>query len=145
MQHWVAGHLGRTLFIRMDNGDDFLESLQKALDAENIRFGVVISGIATFKKCRLHQVLHSDYPPREGFLELEEALEVMNVDGIIAEGQPHLHCTIATKDGKAFGGHIEPGCIVLYLAEVCVVEATEVQMKRVKDATTRVALLRPEV
>jgi len=144
MQHWLAGPLGRTCFIRMDNGDDFLQSLQTAVDTEAIQFGVVISGIATFKKCRLHQVLHTSYPPSEGFLELEEPLEVMNVDGIIAAGQPHLHCTVATKDGKAYGGHIEPGCIVLYLAEVCVVEASDVQMQRIKDTTTHVALLRPD-
>ncbi len=145
MQYWSGAGLGRTIFVRMDNGDDFLDSLQTALDAEGIRFGFVASGIATFKQCRLHQVLHCDYPPSEGFLELTEPLEVMSVDGLIAAGKPHLHCTIATKDGKAYGGHIEPGCIVLYLAEVCVVEATGVQMDRRRDETHagNVYLLQP--
>jgi len=143
MQYWQAGSLGRTLFIRMDNGDDFLESLQKAIDANDIRFGVIVSGIATFKKCRLHQVTHTGYPPSENFLELEEPLEVMNVDGIIAAGEPHLHGTVATKEGKVYGGHIEPGCTVLYLAEVCIAEATEVNMKRHKGES-QVSLLQPE-
>ena len=133
MQHWSGTGFGRTVFVRMDNGDDFLASLQAAIDAEGIRYGVVVSGIATFKRCRLHQVLRCDYPPAEGFLELSEPLEVMSVDGLIAAGKPHLHCTIATKDGKAYGGHIEPGCIVLYLAEVCVVEAVGVRMDRYRD------------
>ena len=144
MQHWVGAGFGRTLFVRLDNGDDFLSGLQAALDAAHIRFGVVVSGIATFERCRLHQVLHTGYPPTEGFLELREPLEVTSVDGIIAEGQPHLHCTVATKEGNALGGHIEPGCIVLYLAEICVVEAMGVRMARRRDQEHQVSLLTPQ-
>ncbi len=145
MQHWSGGSFGRTVFVRLDNGDDFLESLQQVLQESNIRFGVVVSGIATFKRCRLHQVQHTDYPPQESILELNEALEVMNVDGIIADGQLHIHCTVATRDGKTYGGHVEPGCTVLYLAEVCIAEVNDVKMSRRADESTRnIALLFPD-
>jgi predicted DNA-binding protein with PD1-like motif len=45
-------------------------------------------------------------------------MEILNINGIIAAGEPHLHMTLGAVDGGAFGGHLEKGCKVLYRAEI---------------------------
>jgi hypothetical protein len=46
--------------------------------------------------------------------------EILNAGGIIAAGEPHLHITLSSPDSGAFGGHLEKGCRILYLAEVTI-------------------------
>ena len=45
-------------------------------------------------------------------------MEILSVNGIIAAGEPHLHMTLSSPEGGAFGGHLEKGCKVLYRAEL---------------------------
>ena len=40
------------------------------------------------------------------------------MSGLIAAGEPHLHMTLSSPEGAAFGGHLEKGCKVLYRAEI---------------------------
>jgi predicted DNA-binding protein with PD1-like motif len=47
-------------------------------------------------------------------------MEVLNINGLIAAGEPHLHMTLSSPDGPAFGGHLENGCKVLYRAEITI-------------------------
>lgn len=37
-------------------------------------------------------------------------------------GEPHIHITLSSPAKGAFGGHLENGCRVLYLAEVTIVK-----------------------
>ena len=46
--------------------------------------------------------------------------EILNAGGIIADGEPHMHITLSTEGKGGFGGHLEKGCRVLYLAEVTI-------------------------
>jgi hypothetical protein len=44
------------------------------------------------------------------------------VNGIIAAREPHLHMTLSSPEGAAFGGHLEKGCKVLYRAELTILK-----------------------
>jgi predicted DNA-binding protein with PD1-like motif len=46
--------------------------------------------------------------------------EILNGGGIIADGQAHIHISLGAQDKAAFGGHLENGCRVLYLAEITI-------------------------
>jgi hypothetical protein len=49
-------------------------------------------------------------------------MEIIGVNGIIAAGEPHLHFTLSSPEGGAFGGHLENGCKVLYRAELTILK-----------------------
>ena len=51
----------------------------------------------------------------------------MSMNGLIAEGEPHIHFTASTPDG-AFGGHMEEGCICYVLCEIGIVELEGARM-----------------
>jgi hypothetical protein len=76
---------------------------------------------------------HTDYPPVEHFEHWEdEPLELASIDGIIADGEPHLHAVVSDSE-KAYSGHLEEGCRVLYLAEIVIVEINSLNLTRVRN------------
>jgi uncharacterized protein len=121
-----------------------LESIQAAVDAHDVQNGAVVSGIGTLKFCRMHHIKHSEFPPDDRFYEIEEPLEVSNISGIIADGEPHLHMTVGFRDEWSLAGHLEPGCVVLYLAEVVILKFNDLRMARHFDETRKISLLGDE-
>ncbi len=53
----------------------------------------------------------------------------MSMNGIIVEGEPHIHFTASTMYGS-FGGHMEEGCITYVLCEIGIVELEGPHMAR---------------
>jgi len=106
--------------VRLDRGDMVLESIERACDAHDVDTGAVISGIGTFSNLNIHYVDRTDLPAdqsdRNVDLALEGAWEVTNVNGVIADGEPHLHVT-AFDGERTVGGHLEHGCEVNVLGE----------------------------
>ncbi len=60
---------------------------------------------------------------------MEGPIELIGLQGFIVDGQPHLHVTISDTEG-AYGGHLEPGCRILYLGEVRIDVLSETGFKR---------------
>ena len=53
------------------------------------------------------------------------------MDGLIVQGDPHIHVTISTIDG-ALGGHLEEGCRVYVLCDLYFAEVKGNALKRGK-------------
>lgn len=106
-----TGKMGSKLHIlRLDAGDYLLESIQSVIERENIRNAFVVSGIGTLDYCVLHMVMTTSYPAVEHFERWEnKPLELSSIDGIIADGVPHLHMVVSDHE-KAYSGHLELGC-----------------------------------
>ncbi|MFB6120755.1 MAG: PPC domain-containing DNA-binding protein [Halobacteriaceae archaeon] len=106
--------------VRLDPGDDALESLRAACDDHGVETGAVVTGIGTFRHLSIHYVHTDEFPEdqseRNTDLELDGAWEVTNVNGVIADGEPHLHVTAFDGD-RTVGGHLEEGCEVHLLGE----------------------------
>jgi len=126
---------GRTFVVRLDNGELFLESIRELCQKEGIDSAIVTSAIGTFTRFRYHWVTTT------GFREVEGPLEVLAVQGIIAEGQPHLHAVVSSPD-KVYSGHVEDGCRVLYLIEMSIVEIAGAHLTRAPHPVRRTRLLR---
>ncbi len=91
----------------------------------------MLSAVATFERCRLHQAQGTGVPIEERVLALDGPIEVMQISGVnAARHRPHLHAAVADRNGTAYGGHLDPGSRVLYLAEVAVLETPAVEMAR---------------
>lgn len=142
----VMTYRGQTdvIAIGLGPGEMLLESIEEAIKEHDIQNGVVVSGIGTLKTCRMHYIIHSDYPPEDEIFTLEQPLELLSVSGIIADGEPHLHGVVSHADKEARGGHIEPGCEVAYLAELVIYRFNALQMKRHSDKKKKIKLLGPK-
>ena len=106
--------------IGMSYGDDFHECIESVAQEQNIKSGVILSGIGTFYKARIHYITHTSFPTEDRFVEMEGPIELCSVSGIIADGKPHMHCTMAVRGKELFAGHLEPGCKILYLGEAAI-------------------------
>lgn len=105
--------------IRLDRGDLLLESILKAIAEHQIEDGLVLTAVGSLQECTFHGVKSLAEKPEQEFTTLKGAMEILNVNGMIAAGEPHLHMTLSNLKG-AFGGHLEKGCRVLYRAEVTI-------------------------
>ncbi len=122
------------ILVRFDPGEDLLKGLREVIRAEGIRTGVVVSGIGTLSDCRFHHAV-AGYPPdlmtrHQEYFELKGSYEIASVQGIIADGQPHLHLTLCDKN-HTVAGHLEDGCVVLAIAELAILRADGASVRRV--------------
>ena len=99
-------------------------------------------GIGTLKTCRMHYIEHTGFPPQNRFVTLNKPLELLSVSGLIADGEPHLHITVSCGQEEVYGGHLEEGSQVLYLAEVAILVFNECRMVRQADEERKIKLLR---
>jgi predicted DNA-binding protein with PD1-like motif len=137
MQVFPGGQIAEIVTVRLDKGEDVLASIEKVARERGIHTGVVISGIGTLYEARLHHITHTGLPPRDEFVTYEGPIELLSIDGIIAEFAPHLHTCISIKD-QTYMGHMEPGCRVLYLAEIAIARLEGVRLTRKKNPATSI-------
>ena len=120
----IKGKAGtEMILVRFDPGEDLLEGLKSLIRAEGIKAGVVLSGIGCLSQCRFHQCNGGEPPDltarRQDYVELTGTWELASLQGIIADGELHLHMTVGEKD-RTYAGHVEKGNIVFTLAEVSI-------------------------
>ena len=126
-------------------GELLLESIKDAIQSQGIRNGAVVSGIGTLKTCQMHYVEHTSFPPRDHFYTLNKPLELLSVNGLIADGEPHLHIAVSCGDHEMYGGHLEPGSEVLYLAEIAILVFDDLPLERQLDPERKVKLLQKKL
>ncbi len=119
MELFPGGRIGEVIVIRLDRGEDVLESVEKAAREQDLHSGIVLSGIGTLDKVRLHHITHTHYPSTDRFVEHEGPYELLAIQGLIADYVPHLHTSVSIRE-TTYMGHLEPGCRVLYLAELAI-------------------------
>jgi len=129
MKCFDACRVLRTLIVRFDYGDLLLEGIEEVIASEGIETGYVTGGIGTFDRCRMHMITTTGFPPEDRIVEMDGPIELIGLQGLIADGQAHLHVTVSDTD-RAYGGHLEPGCRVLYLGEVRIDVLSEKGCKR---------------
>lgn len=129
------------LFCRIDRGEDLLKSIRKAIEDTKLDTGIVISGVGSLLKARIHMVASNDFPPKDDFLDFEGPLEIVSLQGIIANGEPHLHISIVNRDFKSFSGHLEEGCLILSICEVAILKVEDPKVIRTVFPGTHVGKL----
>ena len=106
--------------IRLDRGDLVLESIMAAIKDHNIQDGLMLTGVGSVQQCTYHSVKSLAAVAQDEFITVKGPTEILNLDGIIAAGEPHLHITLSTGKRGAFGGHLENECQVLYRVELTI-------------------------
>ena len=105
--------------VRLDRGDLLLESIQDVIHKHGIADGAVLTAAGSLQECTFHRVKSIAEKPEDEFITVKEPMEILNINGMIAGGEPHLHLTLSGAKG-AFGGHLEKGCRILYRAELTI-------------------------
>jgi hypothetical protein len=133
MKSFSGGAFGKVHVLRLDRGDYLLECIEEFISEQSISNAVMLSGIGTLDYCVLHMVTTTGFPPIEYFARWEDKpLELASIDGIIADGVPHLH-TVVSDTRYSYAGHLEHGCRILYLGEVVIAEMDGFNFKRIKN------------
>jgi len=134
MEYFSTEKIGRVFILRLDPDDYLLESIVDLVSEENVKDAVVVSGIGTLDQYRVHLVMTTGFPPENRFEHWrDKPLELASISGVIANGEPHLHVVVSNSE-KAYAGHLEKGCRVLYLAEIVIIELKSMNLNRVPDA-----------
>lgn len=106
--------------VRLDRGDLLLESILDIIAKHKIEDGAVMTAAGSLQECTWHGVKSLAAKPEQLFTTRKGPMEIININGMIAAGEPHLHMTLSSPEGGAFGGHLEKGCKVLYRAELTI-------------------------
>lgn len=129
------------IIIGFHPGELLLESINKVLDEYKIRNGIILTGYGTLKSCHLHYVQDTKFPPTDIIYALEKPLELISMDGIIADGSPHIHISVACGKDEIYGGHLENNSEVLYLAEMSILKLSDIKLIRQYDVDRAISLL----
>ena len=133
MEYFSTEKTGRIFVLRLDPGDYLLESIEDLVQKESINDAVVVSAIGTLDQYRVHWVTTTSFPPENHFEHWKDKpLELASVGGVIANGEPHLHIVVSGSE-KAYSGHLEKGCRVLYLVEMVIIELRSLNLSREPD------------
>ncbi|WP_320128647.1 PPC domain-containing DNA-binding protein [uncultured Sphaerochaeta sp.] len=128
--------------VGLEPGDLLLESIQFLIKDHRIMNGIVLTGFGTLDLCTMHYVADSNFPPTNVMYGLSGALELTSMSGIIANASPHIHITVSQGRHMSYGGHLEAGSRVLYLAEFSVLKLENSKLIREFDAERQISLLR---
>jgi predicted DNA-binding protein with PD1-like motif len=119
----------RIHILRVDPGEDVLESVLTFLGEAGIQQAVVLGGYGTLAGYHLHWVTHNRIPTENLFRRGSGGIEILAMNGLVVDGEPHIHVALSTPDG-AFGGHLEPGCTAYVLCDVFFAEVEGVLLSR---------------
>ena len=103
---------GETIVLRLEKGEEVIESIKKLCEKEDIRLGS-ISGLGATNHVivGLFKVSEKKYYSNT----FEEDFEITNLTGNISrmngEVYLHIHGTFADIDGKCIGGHLNKAII----------------------------------
>ena len=145
MQVSSQGRPGRVFVLRLEDGDrlpDALEAFARDNDV-SCAFCAMLGG-AGGGKLVCGPKDRDSLPPDPILMPVEDAREVAAVGTIFpdAEGNPVLHMHAATGRGQStLTGCVRPGVDVWLVGEVVVLELLDVDMARLPDAASGMALL----
>ncbi|MBR7087875.1 MAG: DNA-binding protein [Mogibacterium sp.] len=152
MKH-AAGEIGKIHVLRLEPGEDVLNSIQKYCEENNLTSGVMISGIGSLDGCTYFDPM--EIPGKPGCygyvtpIDLPSPIELTGLSGIICgdcEGNPvlHIHASFADEKGNEYGGHLKEGNHVLVTVELVMAEFSGIRMNRELDPAKGVPVLLPE-
>lgn len=129
MKTFLTNDLGRIVIIHLEKGDCVLESVNKELERLQIKNGILLSAIGSLRKATLHYIASTEDLALNKFLTIESPIELSSAQGLIINGEPHFHLTLSDPQ-HVYTGHMENGCEVQYLAELAILELTDLNLTR---------------
>ena len=134
MQYFVSKMTPKTILIMFDRDDLLLEGLQEVVKKEKIDTAAITGGIGSLQRVHLHTITVTTVPSVDKYWNFTGAIELASVQGSVIGGDPHVHITVFDWDSKTtYIGHLEPGSVVAYRAEVSLTVLEGVKTERYTD------------
>lgn len=134
MQYFVSKSVPRTILIMFDRDDLLLEGLQEVVDKEKIDTAAITGGIGSLQRVHLHTITRTTVPSVDKYWNFTGPIELASVQGSVIGGNAHVHITVFDWDSKAtYIGHLEPGSVVAYRAEISLTVLEGVKTERYTD------------
>ena len=131
MEYFSGKETGRVHLVHLTHGDDLLLSIRKACLELGVKTGIVTSGIGSMRQVVYHYTDAKTEKPQDVYVTVDNISELVSLQGIILEGEPHLHAMFTESGGKiCHGAHVEEGCEIMYLAEISIIEAADLPVGR---------------
>jgi len=131
--------ISEVLVIKLEKGEDVLETLNTIVEKENIEAGF-FTGIGALNKVKMGIFIEGKYEE----IIIEDELEIVSLLGNVSlkDGKPfvHAHIIVSKRDGSAFGGHLLPGSIISVTCEVFLIKLKK-PIKRGFDEEIKLYLL----
>jgi len=150
MDQYATGTFSRVVAFRLAPGEDVLKSIESICIKNQIKNGVIVSGIGSLGKVvftnpellSTGKIGYGDFLTREGYLE------VVSMSGIICHDPdgtltPHIHISLTVGAGDAFGGHLQYGSTVLLTTDILIAEVDGIDMLRSFDPQLGVPIFSP--
>lgn len=102
----------RIEIVRMKQGTDLLDGLNRFIREKDIKNAVILTGIGSVTDYHFHVVSDKNLPPAEKFPKASVAKDLIGVQGYIFNKRVHAHITLADEN-SAIGGHLEQGTLAL--------------------------------
>ena len=134
MKYFVGPGGGRQIVVNLAKGEDICEGIRAALGELGVRDAIIVGAVGSARKMRYHYVASAQDDPENVFVTVDMACEIGALQGLALDGDIHAHVAFSDAAGRAYNGHLEPGCEVLYLLEVAIIEMPGLALKRRKDA-----------
>ena len=133
MKTFECKEYGRVIVMHLKKGDLLLESIKDGLAELGVKNAILTSGIGSIRTLSYHGIKScSDYP--DDYYEVVEApVELGCMQGIVLDGNPHIHVVCSTPDGRHLIGHLEPGTEIQFLAEISFIEVPDMLLTRRLD------------
>jgi predicted DNA-binding protein with PD1-like motif len=109
----------RSIVERLKPGVDFQGELKRIAAEHNLKAGVIVSAVGSFKTASLRFAGANEATTITG------PLEVVSVTGTISEKGMHVHLSVSDANGKTIGGHLMPGCKVFTTIELVIVDLSD--------------------
>lgn len=134
----LTGKFDRIVVMRMKYKTDLLGGMESLVKKENIKNGVILSGIGSLRGYSVHNVASRDYPVADVFTaDPNMPADLIGMNGLIVNGKIHAHIIMGIGNkALAYAGHLEPGSEVLTYA-IVTVGVLNTDLGRVDDATYR--------
>ena len=110
----------RVVLLRFKYDTELLSGLEKAVQENKIRNGVILGAYGSVRNYHVHQVSNRSMPPKNMFVKDPTGpADILSMSGMILNGRVHPHITLANPD-EAMGGHLEPGTNVFTFCVVTI-------------------------
>jgi len=116
--------------VRLAPGQDLEAELKEFTIERNIQAGFILTTVGSLSQVRLR------FADQNRCHSLTGRFEIVSLVGTLSVHGTHLHISVADREGRTIGGHLEHGSIIHTTAEVVIGESPNMVFSREVDQAT---------
>jgi predicted DNA-binding protein with PD1-like motif len=122
----------KTIAIRLHEGQDLLQEIQRLVAEHGVQAGVILSGVGSLKTAAIRTPVLGEIVK---YIR-PATVEIASLQGTVSVNGCHVHITVSDVDGIAKGGHLKEGCIIRTTCELVIGILDDTVFKREPDEQT---------